>query len=83
MRQARSDGVRQSGLEGVETVDGAGDTVEADAFETNFAHKLSGGYAFFRGLGRGGGLLEEDAEGVGGVHGHCCGCLLTFIHDVA
>lgn len=83
MRQLRGDGVRQPGLEGVQTVDGAGDTIETDAFETDFAHEFSGGHAFFCGLGGGGSLLKEDAEGVGGIHGHCGGCLLTFIHDIA
>lgn len=64
----------EGGAEGVEAIDCAGDAVEADAFEADFAHE-------FGGLEGGGGVcggdeLVEGYEGFGGVHGHCCGGLL-------
>lgn len=60
--------------EGVEAVDCAGDAVETDAFETDFAHEFGGG----EGCGGvcGGDELVEGCEGFGGVHGHCCGGLV-------
>lgn len=67
-REAVCDGDWEAGFEGVEAIDCAGDAVEADALEANFAHEFGGCDGFFGGggaIGGSGGLVEEDVEGVG------------------
>lgn len=73
-RELGGDFFGETGAEGVEAVDCAGDAVETDAFEADFAHEFG---RLDRGgrVGRGSELVE-GCEGFGGVHGHCCSGLV-------
>lgn len=67
----------EGGVEGAETVDGAGDAVEGDAFEADFTLEFGGGeggeVVVGCGWGEGACCLVEGCEGCGAVHCHCCG----------
>lgn len=71
--ELRGDFFGEGGAERVEAIDCAGDTVEADAFEPDFAHKFGGREG--GGGVSGGDELMKGCEGFGGVHSHCCGGL--------
>lgn len=66
---------REEGAESTKAVDGAGNAVEGNAFEADFANKFGGGggakaaVVGCRGVGGDG---VEDAEGVGRVKGEGC-----------
>lgn len=75
-------------MECSEDVDGAGYAVEADAFETDFAHEFGGVEGlvwegvFLVGWGCCGCKAVEGEHGFGRVHGHCGGGLACLFSRV-